>query len=101
MEVALEVALDSVEVVPFLLALTFFLWTFFVLVIAVEVVSVEVAVFCLFAACGAAIRNGTAATVKRVEVKSFFIVLFSLGSWRNLSPLTVLLCARGGFRAIG
>jgi hypothetical protein len=75
-ELAVELVFDSVELVAVPFFFTFFLCTF--LVLEAVAVSLEVEVFCaFFAAVGAAIRNGTAATVRRVEVNSFFM-LFSL-----------------------
>jgi hypothetical protein len=68
-----------------------------VLVLAAAAGAAAGVVFCVFlAAAGAAIRKGTAATVSRVEVNSFFIVVspstsggfFYFGSL----PLTTLLC---------
>jgi hypothetical protein len=75
--VDVEVEFDSVELVPVAFFLVFFLCTF--LVLELVAVSLEVEVFCAFlAAVGAAIRKGTAATVRRVDVNSFFIGMFSL-----------------------
>ncbi len=73
-----EAVLLSVLDVPFAFFFTRFLWTFFVLVLLFEFESVVwllvCDVFCtFFAAFGAAIRKGTAATVKTVDVNSFFI----------------------------
>jgi hypothetical protein len=90
--VDVELEFVSVEVVPVAFFLVFFLWTFFVL--DVVAVSLDVEVFCAFlAAVGAAIRKGTAATVRRVDVNSFFIGMFSLFVAGSVdSPLTFLLC---------
>lgn len=80
-EVLVDVELLSVLEVPVEFFLTFFLWTFLVLVPLVSVLEVWLEVcdvfWAFFAAVGAAIRKGTAATVKSVDVNSFFI-FFSL-----------------------
>jgi hypothetical protein len=54
-----------------LLFLMFFLWTFG---LAEVVVCAGAEFWAFLAALGAAIKKGTAATVSRVEVNSFFIV---------------------------
>lgn len=71
-----EVELVLSAVVPLAFFLTFFLWVFFEVLLMV--VSVEV--FWTFLAAGAAIRNGTATTVNRLDANNFFIVFVSLVS---------------------
>ena len=92
MEVAL--VLLSVLEVAFAFFFTRFLWTFFALVLLFEL-AVEAVVwldvcdwFCtFFAAFGAAIRKGTAATVKTVDVNSFFIFFsFNCGGFLSREP---------------
>jgi hypothetical protein len=63
--VLVEFVLEAV--VPVALFFTFFLWVFLVVVAVSE--------FCgaFFVAAGAAIRNGTATTVKREDANNFFI----------------------------
>ena len=78
------VVVVSLVVIDFL---CFFAWVFFVVFVVVD--SVEV---CLAAGFGAAIRKGTANTVKRDEVKKRFIISPLVCGGRG-PPLTSLLCA--------
>jgi hypothetical protein len=64
-----DVASVVVSVVPLELFFAFFLWVFFAVLFMV--VSVE---FWTLWAAGAATRNGTAKTLKRLDANNFFIV---------------------------
>lgn len=78
LDCVVELSVLPLEPVPFF---DFFTCFFFVLLfvpdvwLCVEPLSVDW--FCAFLAAGAAIRNGTATTVSRVDVNSFFIQFFS------------------------
>jgi hypothetical protein len=84
------VVVVSLVVIDFL---CFFAWVFFVVFEVVDSVD------CLAAGFGAAIRKGTANTVKRVEVNKRFIISPSVCGGRG-PPLTSLICALFGVDAI-